>query len=71
MVPGEVGESAKGGVGRFDLSYDAKRIVFPYATPRNPPTSYGIGKPGVRGGSCHMYDGGSNAVLGEMWLNEK
>ncbi len=43
-------EKAKGGVGRFDLSYDAKSIVFPYAKPRNPPTGYGYGKPGLRSG---------------------
>jgi len=49
-------ETAKGGVGRFDLSYDAKRIVFPYAKPRNPPTSYRSNSPGHRGGACHMYD---------------
>ena len=50
------GEMSKGGVGRFDLSYDAKRVVFPWAKPRNPPTRYGYGQPGVRGGMCHMYD---------------
>jgi hypothetical protein len=50
------GKAAKGGVGRFDLSYDAKRIVFPWARPRNPPTRYGYGLPGVRGGLCYMYD---------------
>lgn len=49
-------EMAKGGVGRFDLSYDARRVVFPWAKPRNPPTRYGSNRPGTRGGSCHMYD---------------
>lgn len=47
---------SRGGIGRFDLSYDAKRIVFPYAAPRPTPTSYGYGKPGERGGACIMYD---------------
>jgi hypothetical protein len=47
---------ARGGIGRFDLSYDATRIVFPYAAPRPIPTKYGYGKPGVRGGACIMYD---------------
>ncbi len=47
---------AKGGIGRFDLSYDATRIVFPYAAPRPVPTKYGYGQPGVRGGACIMYD---------------
>ena len=49
-------QRATGGIGRFDLSYDAKRIVFPYAAPRSVPTKYGYGQPGVRGGSCIMYD---------------
>jgi hypothetical protein len=49
-------KKSKGGVGRFDLSYDAKRIVFPYAAPRPVPTPYGFGKPGVRAGACIMYD---------------
>ncbi len=51
------GEYAGGGIGRPDLSCDGKRIVFPYAAPRpGRPTSYGIGKPGHRGGGCLMYD---------------
>jgi len=45
-----------GGIGRPDLSFDAKRVVFPYAASRTPPTPYGYGKPGVRGGKCLMYD---------------
>ncbi len=49
-------ETAKGGVGRPALSYDAKRIAFPYARPRPRPTRYGYGRPGVRGGACIMYD---------------
>ncbi len=49
-------EHSKGGIGRFDVSYDGKRIVFPYAAPRPVPTPYGYGKPGVRGGACIMYD---------------
>jgi len=49
-------DHAKGGVGRPDLSYDARRIVFPYARPREKPTPYGYGKPGVRGGECYAYD---------------
>jgi hypothetical protein len=47
---------AKGGIGRFDLSYDGKRIVFPYAAPRKIPTRYGYDIPKMRGGSCIMYD---------------
>ena len=47
---------SRGGIGRFDLSYDAKRVIFPYAKPRFQPTPYGSGKPGVRGGACIMYD---------------
>jgi len=50
------GEFAAGGVGRPDLSYDAKRIVFPYAPRRPRPTAYGYGLPGVRGGACLSYD---------------
>ncbi len=49
-------EHSRGGVGRFDLSCDAKRVVFPYAAPRPKPTPYGYGKPDVRGGACIMYD---------------
>jgi len=47
---------ATGGIGRPNLSFDARRIVFPYAAPRPKATSYGYGKPGVRGGPCLMYD---------------
>ena len=50
------GSFASGGIGRPDLSYDAKRIVFPHAPLRPKPTSYGYGKPDVRGGACLMYD---------------
>jgi len=45
-----------GGIGRFDLSYDATRIVFPHAAPRSTATPYGYGLPGVRAGACLMYD---------------
>ncbi|HOX39848.1 MAG TPA: hypothetical protein PL033_17840 [Candidatus Brocadiia bacterium] len=47
---------AGGGVGRPDLSFDAKRIVFPWAEPRDKPTPYAIGQHGVRAGACLMYD---------------
>jgi hypothetical protein len=50
------GKFAAGGIGRPDLSYDAKRIVFPHAALRSKPTSYGYGKPDVRGGACVAYD---------------
>ena len=50
------GEYTAGGIGRPDLSYDAKRIVFPHAALRSKPTSYGFGRPGVRGGACVAYD---------------
>jgi len=50
------GEMAAGGIGRPDLSFDARRIVFPYAAPRRPATTYGIGAHGARGGSCFAYD---------------
>ena len=50
------GQLKSGGIGRPDLSWDADRIVFSYAAPRATPTAYGYGKPGVRGGACHMYD---------------
>ncbi len=50
------GEYAAGGIGRPDLSYDAKRLVFPYAKSREVPTPYGYGLPQVRGGACLMYD---------------
>ena len=45
-----------GGIGRPDLSFDGRRVVFPYAAPRAKPTPYGHGKPNQRGGSCVMYD---------------
>ena len=32
-----------GGVGRFDLSFDARRIIFPYAAPRQSSTPYRLG----------------------------
>ena len=50
------GKYAAGGIGRPDLSYDAKRIVFPYAARRAKATGYGYGRPGVRGGACLAYD---------------
>jgi hypothetical protein len=50
-------DHARGGVGRPDLSFDAKQLVFPYAEPRTGgKMSYGYGQPGVRGGKCLMYD---------------
>ncbi len=62
--------AAKSGVGRPDLLFDAKRIVFPLAVPRETPTGYPYGAAGhsfydpnnptdnthYRGGPCHMYD---------------
>ena len=50
------GKLRPGGIGRPDLSFDARRVVFPYAAPRSKPTAYGYGQPGVRGGACVMYD---------------
>ena len=46
---------ASGAIGRPDLSFDAKRIVFPYAAPRATSTPYPIGKPGQVGGDCMDY----------------
>ncbi len=50
------GDYAAGGIGRPDLSFDANRIVFPFARKRPKATNYGSGQPGVRGGTCFMYD---------------
>jgi len=50
------GEYAEGGIGRPDLSYDAKCIVFPFAAKRTPATKYGSNRPGHRGGACYAYD---------------
>lgn len=50
------GSFADGGIGRPDLSYDAKRIVFPFAAKRKNSTAYGSGMPGHRGGQCYAYD---------------
>jgi hypothetical protein len=45
-----------GGIGRPDLSYDATRIVFPYAAPRQVPTPYRAGIPGEEDtGPCLAY----------------
>ena len=44
-----------GAVGRPDLSFDGRRIVFPYAAPRPQPTAYRGGLPGVVGGACIDY----------------
>ena len=50
-------DHARGGVGRPDLSFDGKQLVFPYAEPRTEGNmNYGFGVPGVRGGKCLMYD---------------
>jgi len=46
---------APGGFGRPDLSYDATRIVFPYAAPRQVPTPYQAGIPDVDTGPCVAY----------------
>lgn len=61
--------TAQGGIGRPDLSFDATRIVFPYARPRATPTKFPSGgghggydpsnptdSTSYRGGACHMYD---------------
>jgi hypothetical protein len=58
-----------GGIGRPDLSFDAQRVTFPYARPREPSTPYRWAEghalydpfrpadsSGYRGGDCHMYD---------------
>ena len=37
------GQLSPGGVGRFDLSFDARRIVFPYAAAREQPEPYSTG----------------------------
>lgn len=50
------GDYTEGGIGRPDLSYDGKRIVFPFAKKRVPATPYGSNKPGFRGGACYSYD---------------
>ncbi|MCF7954192.1 MAG: hypothetical protein K9M75_00170 [Phycisphaerae bacterium] len=50
------GDYTEGGIGRPDLSYDAKRIVFPFAKKRVPATPYGSNRPGFRGGACYAYD---------------
>ena len=50
------GKFTEGGIGRPDLSYEAKRVVFPFAAKRIPPTKYGSNNPGVRGGACYAYD---------------
>ena len=62
-------DQPQGGIGRPDLSFDGKRIVFPLARPRTPPTKYPMNgghafydpqKPAdstkYRGGVCEMYD---------------
>ena len=50
------GDMAAGGIGRPDLSFDGRRVVFPHAAPRRPATAYGYGVHGARGGSCYAYD---------------
>ena len=67
LLPPEL--AAACGVGRPDLSFDGRRIVFPLAVPRDPPTHYrwaeghGAYDPknpadssAYRGGACRMYD---------------
>ncbi|NQU26143.1 MAG: hypothetical protein HQ567_33065, partial [Candidatus Nealsonbacteria bacterium] len=44
-----------GAIGRPDLSFDAERIVFPYAAPRPVPTAYRTGQPGEVAGACLDY----------------
>ena len=48
-------ELSSGAIGRPDLSFDARRVVFPYAKPREVPTPYPIGKAGAIGGDCEDY----------------
>lgn len=61
--------AASCGIGRPSLSYDGKRIVFPLAIPRDPPSKYPLSAGHAhydpknpadstfyRGGACHMYD---------------
>jgi len=50
------GKYTTGGIGRPDLSYDAKRIVFPHAALRAKATGYRYGDPAFRGGECLTYD---------------
>ncbi len=51
------GEFTRGGIGRPDLSFDGKRVVFPFAAPRKTgDMTYHLGVPGQRGGRCVMYD---------------
>ena len=67
LLPPE--QAAKSGIGRPDLSFDAKRVVFPLARPQSSPVRYnsGLGHKGYdpdnptdsaayRGGLCKMYD---------------
>jgi hypothetical protein len=67
LLPEELARAA--GVGRPDLSFDATRIVFPLARPRQPPTGYPVSgghaqydpqdpanSTAYRGGACQMYD---------------
>ncbi len=67
LLPPEL--AARCGVGRADLSFDGRRVVFPLARPRDPPTpyrwaaghaAYDPARPAdssaYRGGACHMYD---------------
>ena len=67
LLPPEL--AAKCGIGRPDLSFDGRRIVFPLAPPRTPPTAYPVAgghahydaaNPAdsrhYRGGACEMYD---------------
>lgn len=44
-----------GAIGRPDLSFDGRRVLFPYAAPRPKPTPYPYGKPGLVGGACLDY----------------
>jgi hypothetical protein len=58
------GEFTEGGIGRPDLSFDASRVVFPYAAPRKTGNlTYHVGQE-KRAGLCYTYDLYEVAVSG-------
>ena len=57
------GKLAPGGIGRPDLSFDGRRVVFPYAAPRSKPTPYKLYHNDYtsplwdyHSGACKMFD---------------